>query len=199
MSAKGAPPVTLSTRIFRAFFLTISVFGVFSFLSYNLERHLMLRSSQMLQSSMSWAQLAEDTERLEAALAKFLVTGDREARLTYERLALSFRRRASALRGATAQSADALAVEDLLGMTATLLEEATTAMAARQRRDFDEGNEAFRAFALTGEALRNRIYQAVVDRLRRESASYQKISRRLVFVGRASFVLVMGGLGLALL
>ena len=199
MSGKGGFPVTLSARIFQAFFLTISVFGVFSFLSYNLERHLMLKSNQMLQTSISWAQLAEDTEKLEAALAKSLVTGDREARRAYERLAVSFRKRAATLRETPVHSTDPLAVEDVLGMTATLLDQAATAMAARQRRDFDEGNEAFRAFATTGEALRNRIYQAVVDRLRRESASYQKISRRLAFVGRASFALVLGGLGLAML
>lgn len=199
MSTRGTPPVTLSARIFRAFFLTISVFAVFSFLSYNLERHLMLRSSRMLQASISWAQLAEDTEKLEAALAKSLVTGDRNARRAYERLAASFRERAAALRDSSTHGTDVLAVEDVLGMTATLLDQAATATAARQRRDFDEGNEAFRAFAATGEALRSRIYQAVIEELRRESASYQKISRRLDFVGRASFALVLGGLGLAML
>ncbi|MGE5598807.1 MAG: histidine kinase [Bacteroidota bacterium] len=199
MSAKSSPPATLAARMLRAFFLTISVYAAFSFLSYHLERQLMLKSNEMLQTGLAWSRLAEDTERLEAALEKSLVTGDREARLSYESLAALFEERVGALVSAPIYSIDTLAVEDVLGMTATLLEQAGTAMAARQRQAFEEGNEAFRAFAATGEALRSRIHQAVVDGLRRENASYQRISKRIKFVGHASLALVLGGLSLAMI
>ena len=84
-------------------------------------------------------------------------------------------------------------------MSETLLAQASQAVEAQERGSFERSNDLFRAFSTTGEYLRARIHQSVVDRLRRESANYRLISARLAMVGRVALLLILGGLVLAML
>ena len=167
---RRSSPTPFFTRIAWAFFGALTIFALTSFLSYHLERRLVLRVNELIRAGMAWAELAEDTEKLEAALEKCLVVGNASTRGAYATLAARLRERIEALAKGRSRLPDLLAIEDSRGMSETLLAQASQAVEAQERGSFERSNDLFRAFSTTGEYLRARIHQSVVDRLRRESA-----------------------------
>ncbi|MGE5529702.1 MAG: histidine kinase [Patescibacteria group bacterium] len=200
MGRSGAgSPGPFFTRIAWAFIGALSIFALTSFLSYHLERRLILRVNRLLRTSMSWAGLAEETENLEAALEKYLAVGDERSRTAYTARAGELRARALALVGNPTLLQDVLAGEDAQGMVETMLAQGEAVIDAQERRSLARGGDPFHAFSVTGEFLRGRIHLAVMDLLRREAGNYRLISNSLVILGRAALLLIIGGLLLAVL
>lgn len=193
------PPRRFLTRITWAFFGSLSIFALTSFLSYHLERQLLIKIDRMMQTSMAWAQLAEDTEKLREMLEKSLVAGDNNSYNNYALLAREFHDRAWSLVCDPILNRDVMAGEGVRGMIETMLSQAQAILENQKRRSFAQSADSLREFTLTGELLKARIHQAVMDLLRRESGNYRIISERLAVVGRVALLFMAGGLSLALL
>ena len=188
---------SFSGRITWAFFGALSIFAFASFLSYHLYQHLIIRSNQLLQTSMAWVRLSEDVEKLETALEKSLVIGDERSRDSFLALAERVRGEALALAREPSLHPDALAYEDVRTMLETMVERGLTILEAKGNGSATFGPESFRAFSTTGEYLRARIHLGVMDLLRREHLNYRLISTRLELIGKAALGLILGGLVLA--
>jgi len=193
------PPLTFPTRIVWAFIGSIFIFAFSSFLSYHLERQLILRTNSMLQTAMAWVQLSENTERLEGALEKCIVAGDDGSFTAYEQLAEELYDSSWALISAPSVHRDVLASEGVHGMVTSLLEKAEEVLEAQKELSFRRSHELFREFGMVGELLRLRIHEAVMDLLRRENRTYQTLSEQLTLVTQGALLFMHIGLVLAFL
>jgi len=194
-----APTGMFFRRIAIVFFVALSVFALTSFLSYQLERRLIVRVNRLLRDSVAWAQVAEDTEDLEAALEKCLGSGDKQSRIAYNYMALKLENDIRDVAADLSPYRDVLAIEDIQGMVATMLAQAKETLDAHELQSYAQSNTMFSALGVTGEYIRDRVHLAVMDFLQRESGKYKVINTRLDMVSRVALLLILGGLVLAML